>query len=272
MAKEKMIIKGIEVAVKKFNKNDFISLTDMLKAKEGDYFVSHWLRNRNTIEYIGIWEKIHNPAFNCAEFDIIKSVAGLNNFRLSVQEWIDRTNAIGFVSSAGRYGGTYAHKDIAFEFGMWISPEFKIYLVKEFQRLKESEQAQLQWSARRELTKLNYHLHTDAIKENIVPKLTEKQKTFVYQNEADVLNVALFGHTAAEWRAANPDKEKNTNVRDYADIHHLLVLANMESYNAQMIKDGLSQRDRIQKLNDMARYQLPILVQTNAPVMLGDRK
>ena len=268
-----MIIQGIDVAVKKFNDNDYISLTDMLRAKDGEYFVHDWLKNRNTLEYIGIWEKLHNPNFNYVEFDIIKSNAGLNRFRISVGEFVERTKAISLKATTGRYGGTYAHKDIAFEFGMWISPEFKIYLVKEFQRLKENEQHQLQWTARRELTKLNYHLQTDAIKEKlIVPSLTPQQKGYVYADEADVLNVALFGQTAGQWRVANPEKPKNENIRDYANIHQLLVLANMESYNATMIKNGIPQSERIQELNDMAKYQLPLLLQANNPLLLGDRK
>jgi len=262
------MIQGIEVSVRKFNDEDYISLTDMISAKDGEFFVIDWLRNRNTLEYIGIWERVHNADFNYGEFTTIKNQAGVNKFKIGVQEFVARTNAISIRATAGRYGGTFAHKDIAFEFGMWISPEFKIYLIKEFQRLKENEQVQLQWTARRELTKLNYHIHTDAIKENlIVPTLTEKQRSFVYADEADVLNVALFGHTASQWRSANPDKKGN--VRDYANIHQLLVLANMESYNSTMIKAGMIQSERIQKLNDMARAQLPILMQSGAPVLFG---
>jgi hypothetical protein len=266
-----MTIRGVEVSVKKFNDEDYISLTDMLSAKDGKFFITDWLRNRNTLEYIGIWERIHNADFNYGEFATIRDQAGLNRFKVGVQEFAARTNAISLRAVAGRYGGTFAHKDIAFEFGMWISPEFKIYLVKEFQRLKENEQRQLQWTARRELTKLNYHIHTDAIKENlIVPTLTEKQRSFVYADEADVLNVALFGSTALQWRTANPGKKGN--VRDHANIHQLLVLSNMESYNSIMIKNGIGQNERIQKLNDMARYQLPILVQSNATVLLDEDK
>ncbi|MDR0767713.1 MAG: KilA-N domain-containing protein [Methanosarcinales archaeon] len=267
--KNKITIQGVDVEVKKQNSDDYISLTDMLRAKDGEFFISDWLRNRNTLEYLGIWEKIHNPNFNYGEFATIKSMSGLNNFKISVQEFVSKTNAISLFASAGRYGGTFAHKDIAFEFGMWISPEFKIYLVKEFQRLKENENAQLQWTAHRELAKLNYHIQTDAIKKNlIVPKLTAQQISFVYASEADLLNVALFGHTASEWRTANPAKKGN--VRDYATVHQLLVLANMESYNAVMIKDGLSAEMRIQKLNDMAMYQLPILIQSSSPLLLDE--
>jgi len=268
----KIIVQGIEVAVKQFRADDYISLTDMLKAKDGEYFVHDWLKNRNTLEYIGVWEKIHNPNFNCVEFDIIKSNAGLNRFRISASEFIARTNAISFTSAVGRYGGTYAHKDIAFEFGMWISPEFKIYLVKEFQRLKQEEQAGLQWSAKRELTKINYVLQTTAIKDILVPTLTEQQKQFVYQDEADVLNVALFGHTAKQWRDKHlTEAKQGFNVRDFATIPQLLVLASLETHNAMMIKDGIKQSDRIQKLNEIVSYQLPILTNVHAPLLLGDK-
>ncbi len=185
----------------KINDEDYISITDMLKSKDGDFFVSDWLRNRNTIEFLGIWEEIHNPDFNCGEFAIIKSHAGLNSYKISVKEWVSKTNAIGIISKAGRYGGTYAHKDIAFEFGMWISPKFKLLLIKEFERLKQEEQKQLGWSAKRELSKINYRIHTDAIKNNLIPeKLNKDQINYVYAEEADVLNMALFGMTAKEWR------------------------------------------------------------------------
>jgi len=188
--------------------DDFISLTDMLKAKDGDFFISDWLRNRNTLEYLGIWERVHNPEFNYGEFAIIKSQAGLNSYKISVKEWVKKTNAVGLIAKAGRYGGTFAHKDIAFEFGMWISPEFKIFLVKEFQRLKDNETKKLDWNIKRSLTKINYRIHTDAIKQNLIPKnLSKKQITSIYANEADVLNVALFGKTAKEWRLENPGKE-----------------------------------------------------------------
>jgi len=230
----------------------------MLKAKDGDFFISDWLRNRNTIEYLGIWEKIHNPDFNYGEFAIITSKAGLNSYKLSAKEWSEKTNAIGLVAKAGRYGGTYAHKDIAFEFGMWISAEFKIYLIKEFQRLKEEEQKQLGWDIRRNLTKLNYKIHTDAIKQNLIPKeLTPAQINFVYASEADILNVALFGMTAKEWRESNP--RLDGNIRDYADVNQLVCLANMESLNAHFIEEKLSQSVRLQKLNQLAINQMRIL-------------
>ena len=197
------------------NDEDYISITDMLKSKDGDFFVSDWLRNRNTIEFLGIWEEIHNPNFNYGEFAIIKSQAGLNSYKISVKEWSNKTNAIGIVAKTGRYGGTYAHKDIAFEFGMWISPKFKIYLIKEFERLKKEEQKEVGWNAKRDLAKVNYRIHTDAIKNNLIPKeLTSKQVNLVYAEEADVLNMALFGMTAKEWREKNSNKKGN--IRDYA--------------------------------------------------------
>ncbi|MCO5233368.1 MAG: KilA-N domain-containing protein [Chitinophagales bacterium] len=202
----KITIKDTEVTIIQVDKTDYICLTDMIKAKDGDFFVTDWLRNRNTLEYIGIWEQVNNPDFNYGEFAIIRNKSGLNNFKISVKEFAERTNAVSLQAKAGRYGGTYAHKDIAFEFAMWISPEFKIYLVREFQRLKEEEQNQLGWTAKRELTKLNYHIHTDAIKHNLIPKeLSSAQTSIIYANEADVLNVALFGMTAKQWREANPN-------------------------------------------------------------------
>ena len=239
---------------------NYISLTDMLKAKDGDFFISDWLRNRNTVEFLGIWEKINNSNFNYGEFAIIKSYVGLNNYKISVSEWVKKTNAIGLRSKPGRYGGTYAHKDIAFEFGMWISPEFKIYLIKEFQRLKEEENKRLTlgWDTKRMLTKINYRIHTDAIKTHIIPKLlTKKQEDFIYSNEADVLNVSLFGITAKQWREQNPNKKGN--MRDYADVRQLVCLANLESLNAEFIKQKLSQSERLKQLNKIAIFQMKIL-------------
>ena len=254
----KLTVLENEITILKVDDQDYISLTDMLKAKDGDFFISDWLRNRNTIEYLGIWEKIHNPDFNYGEFAIITSKAGLNSYKLSAKEWSEKTNAIRLVAKAGRYGGTYAHKDIAFEFGMWISAEFKIYLIKEFQRLKEEEQKQLGWDIRRNLTKLNYKIHTDAIKQNLIPKeLTPAQINFVYASEADILNVALFGMTAKEWRESNP--KLDGNIRDYADVNQLVCLANMESLNAHFIEEKLSQSVRLQKLNQLAINQMRIL-------------
>ena len=254
----KITVKDTDVSVIKVQNEDYISLTDMLKAKDGEFFFYNWLRNRNTIEFLGIWEKLNNPDFNSAEFDRIKTVAGLNNFRLSAKEWMERTNAIGIVSRAGRYGGTYAHKDIAFEFAMWISPEFKVYLIHEFQRLKSIEDANHGWSAKRELAKINYHIHTSAVSRNLIPgKVTSDQLRYVYASEADMLNVALFGVTASEWRNANPDM--SGNIRDHASINELICLSNMESMNSVMIKEGFSQSDRLSRLNEMAIYQMEIL-------------
>ena len=254
----KINVQNTEVTITKVNNEDYLCLTDMIKAKDGDFFITDWLRNRNTLEYIGIWEKIYNPDFNYGEFAIIKSKSGLNNFKISVKEFVERTNAISLQAKAGRYGGTYAHKDIAFEFAMWISPEFKIYIVKEFQRLKEEEQKQLGWTAKRELAKINYRIHTDAIKQNLVPQeLTAAQKSFVYADEADMLNVAMFGMTAKQWRDANPDLKGN--IRDYATINQLICLSNMENLNAVFINEGLSQSVRLEKLNKIAIQQMKVL-------------
>ena len=211
----KISVKDTEVSVIKFRNDDYISLTDMLKAKEGEFFFYNWLRNRNTVEFLGIWEKLHNPDFNSVEFDRIKTVAGLNNFRLSAKEWMERTHAVGIVSKTGRYGGTFAHKDIAFEFAMWISPEFKVYLIHEFQRLKSAEDSKLGWNARRELAKINYHIHTSAVGRHLVPqKVSAEQIRYVYASEADMLNVALFGMTARQWRESNPDLDGNIRVKN----------------------------------------------------------
>ena len=223
----KITVRDTEVNIVKVNGEEYICLTDMLRAKDGDFFITDWLRNRNTLEFIGIWEKVYNPNFNYGEFAIIKNQAGLNSFKISVKEFVAKTNAISLQAKAGRYGGTYAHKDIAFEFAMWISPEFKVYIVKEFQRLKEEEQKQLGWSAKRELSKINYRIHTDAIKHNLIPaEITKAQSSIIYANEADVLNVAMFGMTAKQWRDANP--ELKGNIRDYASINELICLSNME--------------------------------------------
>lgn len=239
--------------------DDYISLTDMLKAKEGDFFISDWLRNRNTVEYLGIWERIHNPDFNYGEFATIKSSAGLNSYKISVKEWVNKTQAIGLQAKAGRYGGTYAHKDIAFEFAMWISAEFKIYLIKEFQRLKETEQAQHTWNARRTLTKMNYRIHTDAIQNHLLPpNLSSAQIQMVYANEADVLNMALYGMTAKEWRQQNLEIEGN--IRDYSNTAQLVCLANLESINAVFINENMPQAERLKKLNTIAISQMQILL------------
>ena len=256
----KITVDDTEITIMTVDEKDFISLTDMLKAKDGDFFISDWLRNRNTVEFLGIWEQIHNPDFNYGEFAIIRSQAGLNNYKISVKEWVEKTNAIGLRATAGRYGGTYAYKDIAFEFGMWISPQFKIYLIKEFDRLKEEEQARLGWDIKRNLAKINYRVHTEAIKENLIPpELTVQQRGFVYASEADVLNMALFGITAKKWREKNPDAKGN--IRDYAEISQLVCLSNLESLNAVFIHEGLSQSDRLRKLNAVAITQMKTLTE-----------
>lgn len=254
----KLIVKDTEVNILKVNGEDYICLTDMLRAKDGDFFITDWLRNRNTLEFIGIWEKVYNPNFNYGEFAIIRNQSGLNSFKISVKEFVARTNAISVQAKAGRYGGTYAHKDIAFEFAMWISPEFKVYIVKEFQRLKEEEQKQLGWSAKRELSKINYRIHTDAIKHNLIPaEITKAQASIIYANEADVLNVAMFGMTAKQWRDANPNLKGN--IRDYASINELICLSNMENLNAVFIEQGMPQQERLIKLNQIAIHQMSVL-------------
>ncbi len=255
---ETMMVMNTEIRVVAVDSEDYISLTDMLKAKDGEFFISDWLRNRNTVEFLGIWESVHNPDFNYGEFAAIKSQAGLNSYKISVKEWVAKTNAIGLQAKAGRYGGTYAHKDLAFEFGMWISPEFKIYLIKEFQRLKEAEQAQLGWDIKRNLTKINYRIHTGAIQANLIPpELTGKQVSLVYANEADVLNMALFGMTAKQWRAAQPAEKGN--IRDHANAAQLVCLVNLENLNALFINEGVEQAGRLVKLNRIAIEQMEIL-------------
>lgn len=260
-------VKDTIISITTINGGDYISLTDMLKAKDGEFFFSNWLRNRNTVEFLGIWEKLNNPDFNYAEFDIIKSQAGLNSFRLSAKEWMQNTNAIGIVAKAGRYGGTYAHQDIAFEFAMWISPEFKVYLIREFQRLKSEEQKMLGWSAKRELSKINYRIHTDAIKHNLIPEeITQLQTAIIYAEEADVLNVAMFGMTAQMWRDQNP--ELKGNIRDYATINELICLSNMENLNAVFIEQKMHQQERLVKLNKIAIQQMKILEDDNRRTLL----
>ena len=263
-------VRGTDITILTGEGGDFISLTDMLKAKDGDFFISDWLRNRNTVEFLGIWESVHNPGFNYGEFAIIKSQAGLNSYKISIKEWVAKTNAVGLRATAGRYGGTYAHKDIAFEFGMWISPEFKIYLIKEFQRLKddESRRLSLSWNLNRTLSKLNYRIHTDAIKANLIPAaVTPAQAAMAYATEADLLNVALFGLTARQWRDANPKLEGN--MREYASIEQLLVLANIEAMNAEFIHMGLPQGERLTKLNTIAIRQMQVLAVGNAARLLS---
>ncbi len=254
----KITVINTDINVVKVNGEDYICLTDMLRAKDGDFFITDWLRNRNTLEFIGIWEKVYNPNFNYGEFAIIRNQSGLNSFKISVKEFVARTNAVCLQAKAGRYGGTYAHKDIAFEFAMWISPEFKVYIVKEFQRLKIEEQKILGWSAKRELSKINYRIHTDAIKHNLIPaEITPAQATMIYANEADVLNVAMFGVTAKQWRDAHPDLKGN--IRDYATINELICLSNMENLNAVFIEQGMTQSERLVKLNQIAIHQMSVL-------------
>ena len=264
MGKNKKIeVKGLPVTIVKQNKSDFISITDIARYKDPkrtDYIIQNWLRNRNTIEFLGIWEQLNNPGFNPIEFEGFRKKAGLNSFVLTAKQWIEKTNAIGLTSKAGRYGGTYAHKDIAFEFASWISVEFKLYLIKEFQRLKEEENERLSlgWDLHRTLAKINYRIHTDAIKENMIPpELTKQQQQIVYASEADVLNVAMYGMTAKQWHEQNPDKKGN--IRDYSTIEQLLVLANLESMNSEFIRMGMPQQDRLIHLNRIAIQQMKSL-------------
>lgn len=255
----KINVKGTEVNIISIDEKDYISLTDMVRNIEnGLSLIEKWLRNKNTIEFLGIWEEMYNPDFNSPEFEGIKNEAGLNRFVLSVKQWAEKTNSKGIIAKAGRYGGTFAHKDIAFEFASWVSPQFKLYLLKEFQRMKEDEQKQIGWTAKRELAKINYHIHTDAIKQKLIPtELTAMQISIVYANEADVLNVALFGITAKQWRDANP--ELKGNIRDYANINELICLSNMENINAMLINENIVQKERLVKLNQLAIQQMRIL-------------
>lgn len=258
----KITVQNTQINVFHREEQDYISLTDMASAKEGDSrsadVIKNWIRNRYTIEFLGTWEIIHNPNFKVVEFDHFRRNAGLPSFVLSASEWIERTDAIGIFVKKGRYGGTYAHKDIAFEFGSAISVTFKLYLIEEFQRLKTDELRQLGWSAKRELSKINYRIHTDAIKHNLIPnEVTQKQANVIYANEADVLNVAMFGITAKQWREANSDL--NGNIRDYATVNELICLSNMENLNAVFIEQGISQSERLIKLNQIAIHQMSIL-------------
>ena len=258
----KIVVDNTSITVLRFKESDFISLTDIAKRKsdEPSAVIGNWIRNRNTIEYLGIWETLYNPDFKLLEFEGFRKEAGLNAFTLSPLKWVITTNAAGICVKSGRYGGTYAHKDIAFKFASWISVEFELYLYKEFQRLKEEEQKQLGWSAKRELAKLNYRIHTDAIKQNLIPpELDRRKASIVYANEADVLNMAMFGMTAQEWREANPDKKGN--IRDYANINELICLSNLESLNAVFINDGIPQGERLLKLNWVAISQMRVLAE-----------
>ncbi len=264
MSKKKIKVKNIEIVLFERNKADYISLTDIARYKNIEFpadVVKNWTRTKNTIEFLGLWEKLNNPNFKLVEFDGFKNEAGSNAFVLSPQKWIEKTKAIGIISKSGRYGGTYAHKDIAFEFASWISAEFKLYLIKEFQRLKEeeSEKKSLEWDLGRSLAKINYHIHTDAIKENLIPvKIDKQQENIIYANEADVLNVALFGRTAKIWREENPSK--SGNIRDYSSVEQLICLSNLESLNAILIKQSIKQKERLKFLNETAIDQMKILL------------
>ena len=270
MAIRKINIGDSEIAVILGVHDDgYICLTDMVKAGDNsertNIVIQNWMRRKDTISYLGVWETLHNPKFNCIEFDAIKSASGTNRFILTAKEWIERTDAIGIISKAGRYGGTYAHKDIAYHFGMWLSPEFNLLVIKEFDRLKAEEQKQIGWSAKRELSKINYRIHTDAIKQNLIPEeVTQHQASIIYAEEADVLNVAMFGKTAKQWRDENP--EQKGNIRDYASINELICLSNMENLNAVFIEQGIPQSERLVKLNQIAIQQMRVLEND------GDRK
>jgi len=265
MKSKKITVKGSEVTIIEYLDTDYLSLTDMVKGFGDDTMIYSWMRNRNTLEFIGIWEELHNPDFKGNEFVTFKTQAGLNSFNLTPRKWIDATRAIGIISKAGRYGGgTFAHKDIAFEFGSWLSPGFKIYLIKEFQRLKEDEndRLKLNWNLQRTLAKINYHIQTDAIKESLIPKEISKQEaSFVYANEADLLNMALFGKTAADWRYEHSELEGN--IRDYATIEQLVVLTNLESLNAVLIDQKIPQSNRLIQLNKVAIQQLKVLINSS---------
>ncbi len=262
MKKQTIQIDNAVISLLPQGAEDYISLTDMAHSQMQEHIIFRWMSLKSTIEYIGEWESLYNPNFNYTEFGTIRNAAGSNSFVLSVKAWIERTNAIGIIAKAGRYGGTYAHKDIAYHFGMWISPRFQLLLVKEYQRLQEEKQKLLGWTAKRELSKLNYHIHTDAIKQNLIPQeLTPQQISFVYANEADVLNVALFGMTAKQWREANPDLKGN--IRDYATINELICLSNMENLNAVFINEKMPQHERLVKLNQIAIQQMRVLEDAN---------
>ena len=264
MTKKEIVVNDTSVTIISANESDYISLTDIAKYKSDDPVdvISNWMRNRNTVEYLGLWECLYNMDFKPLEFEGFRKQAGLNAFTLSPQKWVKTTNAIGIISKSGRYGGTFAHKDIAFKFASWISVEFELYLIKEFQRLKQEEQKMLVWSAKRELSKINYHIHTDAIKTNLIPKeISLSQKNTIYAEEADVLNVALFGVTAKEWRLENPDLEGN--IRDHATINELICISNMENINAVLIGEGIPQSERLEKLNKIAIHQMNILENSN---------
>ena len=264
MIKKEIIVDNTNITIVSINEDDYISLTDIAKYKSDDPIavISNWMRNRNTVEYLGIWESLYNQDFKPLEFEGFRKQAGLNAFTLSPQKWVKTTNAIGIISKSGRYGGTYAHKDIAFKFASWISVEFELYIVKEFQRLKQEEQNKIGWSAKRELARINYHIHTDAVRNKLVPtEVSMSQKNTIYAEEADVLNVAIFGMTAKEWRGSNPDL--NGNIRDYATVNELICISNMENINSVMINENVPQSERLEKLNKIAIHQMNILENCN---------
>lgn len=268
MSKTSIItVQGKNIALTSINDEDYISLTDMVRSEDGEDHIRNWMRNKNTIEFLGIWESLNNPDFKGVEFDTFLKEAGLNRFNMTPRKWIDATNAIGIISRAGRNGGTYAHKDIAIEFASWISPTFKLYLIKEYQRLISIERGALaqSWDVKRLLSKTNYHIHTDAIKNIMMPRLNVSQmkQGIIYADEADVLNLALFGCTAKQWQQANPELAKKMNIRDTASINQLIVLSNIESQNAELIKQGLAKKDRLAILHRMVKEQLSILEKTN---------
>ena len=260
MKTNEIIVKGTDIRIISVNEEHYISLTDIAKYKSDDPIavISNWMRNRNTVEYLGIWESLYNTNFKLLEFEGFRKQAGLNAFTLSPQKWVATTNAIGIISKSGRYGGTYAQRDIAFKFASWVSVEFELYLIKEFQRLKQEEQKKVGWSVKRELARINYHIHTDAVKNNLIPReISASQKNTIYAEEADVLNVAIFGMTAKEWRNNNPNL--NGNIRDYASINELICISNMENINSVLINEGVSQGERLEKLNKIAIQQMKIL-------------
>jgi hypothetical protein len=262
---KKISVNNYQISIKTVQGDDYLSITDMLKSKDGEFFVTDWLRNKNTLEFLGVWESMYNPNFNYGEFAIIMNQAGVRHFKISVKEWVEKTNAVGLTATTGRYGGTYAHKDIAFEFGTWINPTFKLYLIREYQRLKEieSNQYNLEWDVKRIISKSNYIIHTDAVKDYILPKIKWNQN-YTYSNEADLLNLVLFGITAKEWRDSHKDKAKaGGNIRDMASINELIILSNLESYNATLIKEGKGKEDRFMLLKDMAQTQMKSLHDAN---------
>lgn len=266
---KKITVKNTDITILKVKEDDYISLTDMAKSRDvvrTDYILQNWMRNRSTIEFLGLWEIFNNPRFNSIEFDGFKNMSGSNSFSLTPQRWIESTNAIGIIAKRGRYGGTYAHNVIAFEFATWLSSEFKFYMINEYLHYKAKEQEELGWTAKRELARINYHIHTSAISRNLIPpKLTRNQINYIYASESDVLNMALFGITEKEWREQNPNLQGN--IRDYAEINQLICLSNLENINSVLINDGIPQNDRLEKLNQIAIQQMQILEGTSMKVL-----